>query len=124
MAHRIAAAAVALLFASAGFAATLTSETLLGTPGSDSGEGVAVSADGSIYVAGNTPGPSFEPNIFLAKFTNTGALIWQRTWDGPQQFFGDNATDVAVAPDQSVYASGSTLGTGGDALLLKFDADG
>src|SRR5207247_5179979 len=31
---------------------------------------------------------------------------------------------VATAPDGSVYVAGSTLGVGGDALLLKFGPDG
>lgn len=126
MAHRFiaVAVAVALLVVSAAFGATVTSETLLGTAGSDSSEGVTVGADGSIYLTGNTPGVTFEQNVFLAKFASDGSLVWQRTWDGPQQFFPDGATDVAVASDGSVYVSGSTLGSGGDALLLKFDAEG
>ena len=39
-------------------------------------------------------------------------------------FVGDEARDVAVAPDGSVYVTGSTPGTAGDVFLLKFDASG
>jgi hypothetical protein len=62
--------------------------------------------------------------VFLVKFATGGSLSWQRTWDGPDQFGNDRANGVAVAPDGSVYVTGSTLGVRGDVLLLKFSPEG
>jgi len=106
---------------------TASSVTTWGGAESDGPRGAAVAADGSTYLAGSTT--SFGPNASTAlayalKFDADGALVWQRTWDGPHPFFSDHAQDVAVAPDGSVYVVGTTLGVGGDALILKFGADG
>lgn len=107
-------------------AATLLSETTWGGPGSEVTNGSAVAPDGSTYLAGFTT--SFDEfgqeNAFVVKFAADASLSWQRRWDGPEVFANDQATDVAVASDGSVYVTGSTFGVGGDALLLKFSADG
>jgi uncharacterized delta-60 repeat protein len=62
--------------------------------------------------------------VFLTRFAADGALAWQRTFDGPEQFANDRANSVAAAPDGSVYVTGQTLGVRGDVLLLKFSPDG
>jgi uncharacterized delta-60 repeat protein len=105
-------------------AATLQSETTWGGPGSEVTNGSAVAADGSSYLAGFTTGPDqFGPlNVLVAKFAADGSPAWQRRWDGLEPFGGDEATDVAVASDGSVYVTGGTAG--GDVLLLKFTPDG
>lgn len=51
-------------------------------------------------------------------------LSQQRTWGGPDV---EEADEIAVAPDGSVYVAGTTLSFGAgdrDAFLLKFAADG
>jgi hypothetical protein len=128
--RRVAQAALPLIVAvaaagSAG-AATLLSETTWGGPVSEVTEESAVAPDGSTYLAGFTT--SFDQfgqeNLFVVKFGADASLTWQRRWDGPEVFGNDRATDVSVAPDGSVYVTGSTFGVGGDALLLKFSAEG
>jgi uncharacterized delta-60 repeat protein len=65
-----------------------------------SARGVAVAADGSVYVAGFA---FVAPNAaILLKFDTDGALQWQRSWGGSA--FPE---DVAVAADGSVYVAGS-----------------
>jgi len=100
------------------------SESDWGFAGNEATQGAAVASDGSSYLVGFTT--SFEPaeRVFVLKFGADGSLTWQRTWDGPSQFFGDRANDVAIARDGSVYVVGSTLGNGGDALILKFSSGG
>jgi uncharacterized delta-60 repeat protein len=107
-------------------AATLLSQTTWGGPDSEVTDGTAVAADGSTYLAGFTRSfnPSARPTIFVVKFAADGSLTWQRTWQGPEAFGDDEATDVAVAADGSVYVTGFTVGVGGDAVLLKFAPDG
>jgi uncharacterized delta-60 repeat protein len=103
-------------------AATLTSQTIWGTPAHESVDGVAVAADGSTYLTG-IHRVGFDPSkIFLVKFAPDQTVSWQETWDGPAQFFDNNARDVAVAPDGSaVYVTGSSFISPNVAVLLKFN---
>ena len=106
-------------------AATLVSETTWGGAASEVVGDTAVASDGSTYVAGFTTSfGTSAPTIFVVKFAADGSLTWQRTWEGPVQFGTDQANDVAIAADGSVYVTGSTQGVGGDAVLLNLSPDG
>jgi uncharacterized delta-60 repeat protein len=107
-------------------AATLQSETTWGGPVSEVTNGSALAADGSSYLTGFTTSfdQSGQQNVFLVKFAPDASLAWQRRWNGPEPFGNDEGADAAVGPDGEVYAAGSTLGAGGDALLLKFSSEG
>jgi uncharacterized delta-60 repeat protein len=103
-------------------AATLLSETTWGGPASEVVGDTAIAADGSTYVAGFTTSfGASSPTVFVVKFAPDGSLTWQRTWEGPGQFATDQANDVAVAADGSVYVTGFTQG---DAVLLKLTPAG
>ena len=104
-----------------------------GTVDSDYAESVAVAADGSVYVAGQTKGALDGVNAglddaFVRKFDAAGAVVWTRQFGTP----GDDRTDsVAVAGDGSVYVAGDTTGVldgvnagDWDAYVRKFDAAG
>lgn len=115
-----------LVAAEAAQGQVLLSETTWGGPDFEVTEGIALASDGSSYLAGRTG--SFvvnHPAIFVVKLAPDGSTVtWQRTWEAPNPFVDDTASDVAVGADGSVYVTGRTLGVRGDALLLKFDADG
>lgn len=111
-------------------AMTLSFERTWGGSASESGEGVAVAPDGSVYLTGQTS--SFgtgvadgDLDIFLIKYSADGGILWQRTYGvaRPEPFRVANefAMDVEVGPDGSVYVAGEL-----DArvLLVKFDPDG
>jgi hypothetical protein len=108
---------------------TLLTETTWGGVGSDVADGVASAADGSSYVVGITDSFTTDqfgnpsPKIFAVKFAPDGSLSWQRIWNGTT-IRGLGRPDVAVSADGSVYVSGVTADNGGDAVLLKFDANG
>ena len=103
---------------------TLLSETTWGGTDSDVTEGAAVASDGSSYLVGFTRSFGVSIKLFTVKFDGTGALAWQRTWDAPGEFVGDEGRDAAVAPDGSVYVTGITFVDGNRGLLLKFGSDG
>lgn len=106
--------------------ATLRSQTIWGTPGHESTEGIAIGPDGSTYLTGihNLTAPPLK--IFLVKLAPGGSIAWQVTWDGPDPFFDSRATDVAVSPDGSaVYVTGTAFVNPNLGVLLKFNtADG
>lgn len=92
----------------------------------DAGVSVAVSPDGSVYVAGDTVQLTKGlGNILLRKYSPEGAVIWTRRYDGPNHW-EDYGTGVAVAADGSVYVSGGSLVTAQDArcLLRKYSPTG
>lgn len=134
--------ALLLLGVSAGSAqgqTTVLSETTWGGFGREAPAAVVVAVDGSSYVTGTSDSFTVDqfgtpsPSIFLVKFTASGALAWQRIWNGPTVILGFGEPAVALDPgaqannaaDDSVYVTGVTVGpTDLDAVLLKFDALG
>jgi hypothetical protein len=88
--------------------------------GEESGIGVAVAPDSSgVVVLGNYR----DGNIFLAKFSPAGLLLWDRTWGG----HNEGAGALAIATDGTIYVTGVTFGFGagqGDAFLLSFSPAG
>src|SRR5688572_21512593 len=84
--------------------------------GQESGIDIAVPPDNSgVVVLGNYR----DGNIFLAKFSTEGAVIWDLTWGGNQE----GATAVTIAPVGTIYVTGATSAFGAgqnDAFLLSF----
>jgi hypothetical protein len=108
---------------------TLLTQTTWGGVGSDVAEAVATAADGSAYLVGITDSFTTDqfgqpsPRIFIVKFATTGAVTWQRIWNGTT-VGGLGRPDVAVDFQGSVYVTGVSVTNGNDAVLLKFDANG
>ncbi|QSQ10778.1 SBBP repeat-containing protein [Myxococcus landrumensis] len=98
--------------------------------------GVAVGADGAIYVVGETFGtfPGGAPNngtvdVFVAKYSSVANQLWTRMLGGSQP---DYAFGVAVAADGTVQVAGYTTNAldgnpyagAQDAFFTRFDAAG
>ncbi len=104
----------------------------------DVGRGVAVSSDGSVYLAGHTAsaGLDYQQNqnpgavsAFLTKFDKGGTSLWTRVWGSISD---DYVEDVAVDDSGAIYVVGYTLGEfhsqtnngGVDAFVSVFDPSG
>src|SRR5262249_44076292 len=84
--------------------------------------GVAVAADGSIYVTGISDQNGGD--AVLVKFDPNGGLVWERIWGGTAS---DSGSAVATASDGSIYICGTatSFGPSSSALfVVKFDSAG
>jgi hypothetical protein len=115
----------------------LTWNTFLGGSGGDSGNSVAVDANGNVYVAGYSPATWGSPvrafsdyDAFAAKLDSSGALTWNTFLGGS---WGDVGYSVAVDANENVYVAGYSAATWGspvrafsdaDAFAAKLDANG
>lgn len=92
--------------------------------GGDQGRGLALGANGVLWVTGNTPGPGNYANVLvLAYDAASGAPLHAIQWSsGP--FESEHGASIVVDAQGSAYVGGGTVGDGADALVLKFDASG
>jgi len=122
---------------------TLLWSTYFGGNRTDGGYGITVTSDGSCYITGFTSSADFPTqnafdttqngdwDVYLSKFNKNGSLLWSTYLGG---MYWDEGWGVATASDGSCYITGYTssadfpsqnvYGTGGDAFLTKFAANG
>ena len=95
-----------------------------GGSNSDQARGITKSADGIVYVVGNTPGPGSFANVLILGYdADTGALlktIKYRSGTGISEFGSSIVTDSAG----NIYVIGGTNGDGPDVMTLKFNSAG
>lgn len=81
------------------------------------GHGVAVGAQGSVYVTGTRSVFGQMSDILLQKYSATGALRWSKAYNGAANG-RDSGSGVAAAGDGSVYVVGETSFAGEDIDLI------
>jgi hypothetical protein len=84
--------------------------------------GVALGADGSVYVTGVSVNNGND--AVLLKFDVDRIFLWERTWGGPDS---DESLAVAAAPDGSAYIAGTATSFGPSSsglFVVKFDSLG
>ncbi|TFG12284.1 MAG: hypothetical protein EU535_06400 [Promethearchaeota archaeon] len=90
----------------------------------DYGSGIAIDSMNNIYVSGgNVVNTSFQSDILLLKYDNSGVLKWNKTWNkGTQK---DDGIAIVLDSSQNIYITGSTsISTSIDMVLLKYDNAG
>ena len=90
----------------------------IGGTGSDEGASVAVSADGSIYVCGNT-----NAKLFLSRHNSYGDPIFRKTTEGKSYTYGYSIATYG----NYVYTCGTTNNpgvTGYDILIVAYNSSG
>jgi len=91
--------------------------------GDEEATAMAVSGDGSIYVAGFTLAANGD--FLTLKYDSDGELIWEARYDGPAHDH-DKARAIATDGEGNVFVAGYSQGNGTskDLALVKFSSDG
>jgi len=82
----------------------------------DVGTAIAVDTLGSVFVAGYAQNASMD--FVTIKYNWDGSRVWVKTYDGGGD---DQATDIALGPDGSVYVTGHNSA---DYVTVKYSAAG
>lgn len=98
----------------------------LGASGTGEGVAVTIGANGQIVVAGTVSGAfsggnDSETDMLVAQFDSQGT---QRFATAIRQMGNESATAVAVGDDGSIFLAGRASSGGGDAMLVRLDANG
>ena len=87
--------------------------------------GVATDRWHNIYLSGVTYGfGAGSREVFLAKFSKNGKLIWDRTWGGTD---ADDIYGITISRRGDIYLTGITRSFGdskGDTFILRFSRNG
>ena len=103
---------------------TLAWKKTLGGTSYDYGWGIAVGADGALYVIGHIGSAGAVSEVLVAKYSSTGVLDWTKTLGGTSY---DHGQGIAVGADGALYVTGQTNSVGAgveDVLVAKYNADG
>ena len=104
-------------------------EIQFGTPEDDAAYDVTCAMDGSVYVAGTTPGsmhgcaPIGQNDAFVVKYDGNGERLWTRQFGSVR---ADNVWAVTTDPAGSVYVAGQRLQADNswDSCVTKLSSSG
>ncbi len=103
--------------------------TFLGGNGGDLGYGIALDANGSVYVTGNsdatwgTPIRAYTASIddaFVAKLNTNGTLLWNTFLGGTGI---DEGREITVSGSGNAYVTGRSSSTWGSPVIRAYTAD-
>lgn len=90
----------------------------------DQGRAIALAPDGTVWVSGNTPGPTFTADVLLLNYdAATGALLRTVQYTSAPNT-SESGLDLAIDPAGNLFVAATTVGDGSDVMLVSFDATG
>jgi hypothetical protein len=104
---------------------------LIGTTDSEYPKSIAVTPDGGFVVSGFVIDNSGNEDVLVAKFNNSGIVVWQKKFGGSGEEYGNSLT---VTSDGSILVAGTTSSNNNndvganhgleDCWILKLNANG
>lgn len=97
--------------------------------GTDVGEQVITSDDGSVYITGYSMANEYQKDILTAKYDVSGNLQWSRRYGTPE-YSSSNAYYLDLTPDNHLVVGGYSAyenpypGSGKDFIILKYNQYG
>lgn len=77
----------------------------------DAARGVAVDSHNNVFVTGHSVGNGSSYDYATIKYSAAGLPLWTNRYNGPVGGF-DYANAIAIAPDDTVFVTGSSVGNG------------
>lgn len=93
---------------------------------SDAARGLAVDADGKVYVTGySRNGPTDNADYATIKYYTNGTIEWVATYNGPGNGY-DEATSIVLDEEGNVYVTGESYGVSSaeDYATIKYNSAG
>lgn len=96
-----------------------------GPSGNDYCAGIAADAHGNVVAVGRVATAAHDADWMVVKWSRAGTRLWKRQIDGTAHG-ADDAKDVVVATDGSIFVTGTVRrsGTNDDGLTVKYSAGG
>lgn len=93
--------------------------------GSDVGQGVSATENGSLYVVGYESVAAEGTNMWLGKYDTDGNLLWSRSYNGAASL-DDYLISVVTGPDDEAYVCGyeASVNYPWHSFVRRYDADG
>lgn len=93
-------------------------------PGNEDAVDLVVDDAGNIYITGNGTNLPFQDDIFTARYSADGQLVWMDYYNGEEN--GDDwARRILLAPDnRAVYVVGAISDRNEDFVIIKYSLDG
>ena len=98
---------------------------------SDGGYGIAVDADGNVYVVGQSQGIGTGADIVTIKYDSLGSQQWVTRYNGPANDYDTPSTEdggkcMAMDQDGNIYVTGVSRGatSANDYVTIMYDTDG
>ncbi|MFX1477392.1 MAG: SBBP repeat-containing protein [Promethearchaeota archaeon] len=98
--------------------------TSWGGPGEDSGFGMSIDADDSLFIIGYSESYDISGDVVLLKFNSTGSLKLTTTWGGVDT---DYPTAISIDSEENLYFTGYTSSFGAissNFFLVKMNTSG